>query len=202
MRDPVDKAPAQTGFLSEPMELPGICLFGLFLILLSVGLAYLLWAIWPVPPLDSVSLLGGLVTFRPDIEFRLLVIAALSGALGAFIHSATSFATYVGNRQLIRSWAWWYGLRPFIGMALGLIVYFLLRGGFLSPQAQSSAISPYGVAAISGLAGLFSKQASDKLKEVFEQIFPTGGDQRRRDSLRPDMEDEGATSGGKSEGSP
>jgi hypothetical protein len=47
-------------------------------------------------------------------------------------------------------------------------------------------VNPYGVAALAGLAGLFSKQAMDKLRELFETLFrvaPGEGDDRRRDSL-------------------
>jgi hypothetical protein len=43
----------------------------------------------------------------------------------------------------------------------------------------------YGIAAISGLVGLFSKQATDKLREVFDTAFRVnkGGDSERADNL-------------------
>lgn len=173
---------AQTGYFAEPMGVVGIVVFGLYFVALSAGAVYALWVIWP-DGTASVALLGGAFSFPAGIELRLILVAVLSGALGAFIHGATSFATYLGNRQLKRSWGWWYLLRPFIGMALGLIFYLLVRGGFLSPQTQGSAISPYGVAGLAGLVGLFSKQASDKLKDIFEQVFPTQADQQREDGL-------------------
>jgi hypothetical protein len=44
-------------------------------------------------------------------------------------------------------------------------------------------LSPYGVAAIAGLAGLFSKQATDKLREVFENLFKTDHPPNRTDKL-------------------
>jgi hypothetical protein len=47
-------------------------------------------------------------------------------------------------------------------------------------------VNPYGVAALSGLAGLFSKQATDKLREVFETLFRVArgaGDAQRKDDL-------------------
>lgn len=181
MIDDTDPSDPQEGFLARPMGLPGICLFGLYFAVLSVAAIWLLWAVWPTP--EAASPPGAAVFDDLAIEYRLILIAMLSGALGAFIHGATSFATYLGNRSLKRSWAWWYLLRPFIGMALGLIFYFLVRGGFLSPQADGSQISPFGVAAVAGLVGLFSKQATDKLKDVFEQIFPTDADRRRADPL-------------------
>jgi hypothetical protein len=58
----------------------------------------------------------------------------------------------------------------------------------LSTTSGDSSINPYGVAALAGLVGLFSKQASDKLQEVFETLFQTKrgfGDDLRSDSLSP-----------------
>jgi hypothetical protein len=83
------------------------------------------------------------------------------------------------------SWAWWYVLRPFIGMALAEVVYLSLRGGLLSAtgNAATSAISPYGVAAVTALTGLFSKQATDKLQETFETLFRTQQKVDRKDAL-------------------
>jgi hypothetical protein len=103
------------------------------------------------------------------------------GALGSYIHSATSFADYVGNRRLNRSWVWYYILRTFIGMSVALLFYFVIRGGLLSAGAGADAVSVFGIAAVSGLVGLFSKQATDKLGEVFNTLFRT--EDQRGDKL-------------------
>ncbi len=178
----------QGGFLAQPMGIVGIGVFGLYFVVLSIVSAQLLIGLWPGHT-DPVALFWGLVTVRanPEADSRLTLVALLSGALGSFVHAATSFGTYLGNRQLIRSWAGWYALRPFIGMALALIFYFLIRAGFISPSANETAISAYGVAAVGGLAGMFSKQATDKLQEVFKQLFkpPEAEDQLRGDKLKP-----------------
>lgn len=65
------------------------------------------------------------------------------------------------------------GLRPFIGSALALLVYFAARGGLISGNAGAKDLSPYGIGALAALAGMFSKQATDKLREVFENLFKT-----------------------------
>lgn len=175
----------QEGFLGRPMGVTGILLFGFFFVLLAVGVVQLLIAAWP-DQTGGVMLFGIISIQIPDgVDLRLILIAILSGVLGAFIHAATSFADYLGNRKLKRSWAAWYLLRPFIGMALALLFYFLIRGGFLAPGAAGGAISPYGIAAIGGLAGMFSKNASDKLEQVFKDIFkpPTETEAARGDKL-------------------
>jgi len=164
---------------------------GLYLVLLSIALILLLYMIWPETGKDE----NGVITFGDTWSFfgrvfnisndaRLILIVLLTGALGSYIHAATSFVTFVGNRTLVSSWLWWYFMRPFIGGALALLFYFVIRGGFLSTGADVTNISIFGIAGLSGLVGMFSKNAIDKLREVFETLFKseTGkGDEARKD---------------------
>jgi hypothetical protein len=181
--------------------------FGIYLIVLNLALLYILLRIWPettAPPRAGKVALGGGLEVEVPLEIRYLLIVVVAGALGSYIHLATSFADYVGNRQLIWSWGWWYALRPFIGMALALLIYFLIRGGLVLPSGngQIAALSPYGIAAIAGMAGMFSKQATDKLREVFENFFRTQNPPERRDELksseRSDRQEGQPASGGQS----
>lgn len=66
-------------------------------------------------------------------------------------------------------------LLPFTGAMLAVIFYLVVRGGFFSPQASTETTSPFGFAALSALVGLFSPQATLKLKEVAETIFTRPG---------------------------
>lgn len=160
---------------------------GMYLVVLNVTLIYSLIKIWPTdspPPLMvEITFMYWPYTISLARETLYLLIVALSGALGSYVHLATSFADYVGNRRFVLSWTWYYLLRPFIGMALAVIVYFVLRGGFLLPNGNAASLSPYGVGAISGMAGMFSKQATDKLGEVFENMFKTDKPPERKDKL-------------------
>ncbi len=134
----------------------------------------------------TVRLLFALVTVKVTPSMALLLLVVLTGMLGSLVHAATSFTDFVGNRRFYVSWTAWYLLRPVVGASLAVLLYFAVRGGFLSDGAQSSSINPYGIAAIAGLAGLFSKQATDKLREVFETLFhvsSTAGDAQRKDDL-------------------
>jgi hypothetical protein len=123
--------------------------------------------------------------YSPTPESALLLIVVLAGALGAFLHVATSFSDYVGNRRLMRSWTWFYVLRPLVGAALAVIFYFAILGGLFTSQG-TSALNPYGIAALSALVGLFSKQATNKLQQIFDTAFAVGkgeGDDARADSI-------------------
>jgi uncharacterized membrane protein YeaQ/YmgE (transglycosylase-associated protein family) len=118
---------------------------------------------------------------------RLIMLVIIAGILGSFVHGATSLADYIGNDNFNKSWTWFYLLRPTIGMALALVFYFVIRGGFLTTSGGAKDINPYGIAALAGLVGMFSKQATDKLSEVFTTLFraaPGEGDEKRKGSLK------------------
>lgn len=184
-------ASSSEGQLQSAIPAPGpvgpltILVFEAYFLLLGISMSYALWMIWPYASAPaSVRVFGLVVDFRSDPDARLLLIAMLAGLLGSLVHVTTSFATYLGNRKFYASWIPWYALRPLIGMTLGLLFYLIVRAGLVT-SSGANAVNPFGVAAISGLAGLFSKQTVDKLRDVFEQAFPItkGGDTKRDDNL-------------------
>jgi hypothetical protein len=132
---------------------------------------------------STITLFGSALRFAPSAEVRLIVLVLVSAALGSYIHAATSFADFVGNRRISSSWVWWYVLRMFIGASLALIFYFALRGGLLTAGTGASNISPFGVTAVAAMVGLFSKQATDKLSEVFDTLFRSNKPEERMDKL-------------------
>ena len=142
-----------------------------------------------VPEIIPISFFGrGRGCLQTTFDERLLLLVIVAGILGAFVHGATSLADYIGNNNFNRSWTWFYLLRPAIGMSLALVFYFVIRGGFLSTTGGAADINPYGIAALAGLVGMFSKQATDKLSEVFGTLFraaPGEGDAKRKGSLKP-----------------
>jgi hypothetical protein len=167
-----------------------------YFVSLAVLTFYLLVATWPASEgndlrkLADFSIFGSApLSISSDHRLFLTVIAA--GALGSLIHSITSFADYVGNRSLGKSWIWWLVLRTPIGIALALLFYLVLRGGLIVPSLPSSTLpadttlllNPYGIAAISAMAGMFSKQAIDKLREVFDTLFQAREPVNRADPL-------------------
>jgi hypothetical protein len=142
------------------------------------------------PDSESVKLVGPRTSI-PNEEVRLFLIVAMAGALGSLVHAFRSLYWYVGYRALVRSWLPKYILLPFVGATLGLVFYFVIRGGFFSPQATSEQISPYGFAAVAGLIGMFSEQAAEKLKQVATTLFaetPKGEDQAPPKEEKPEAE--------------
>jgi IPT/TIG domain len=130
----------------------------------------------PNPP---VRLFGA--RLEVDREVRLFLVVALAGALGGLVYALRSLTWYAGNRNLKYSWMMTYYLQPIVGAGLATITYVVLRGGLVvvTTQASPDVVNPFGFAAFGALVGLFSAQAAEWLKRVFEQVFtpaPTGKD--------------------------
>ncbi len=118
-------------------------------------------------------------------EVQLLLIVLAAGALGCLIHGLRSIAVFIGNRNAVSSWFWWYITRPLLGMAMSLIFYSLLRGGFLAgTQADAKVISPFGVLAIGALVGMFTDKAVGKLAEIFDMLFRSKADEANKDTIK------------------
>jgi len=104
-------------------------------------------------------------------EVRLIMLVICAGALGSLVHGIRSVYWYVGNRQLVWSWIPKYLLQPFAGAILSVVFYFVVRGGFFSPQSGFEQTSPFGFAAMAAMVGLFSEQAVLKLQEIAETLL-------------------------------
>jgi len=177
---------------SQEVPWPIKTLLGLFLMGLGLVLLYFMIALWPAVQSaatnahkeKAITWFGW--SYSPTPDAALLILVILVSALGSYVHATVSFTDYVGNRQLARSWIWWYLLRLLVGTSLAVLFYFAIRGGFFGGSTDSTDINPYGVAALAGLVGLFSKQATDKLREIFDTAFrvaPGYGDDARGDSI-------------------
>ena len=116
----LDDPPRATVVTDVPASMVRLLATG-FLIL-AILLVYLLAAFWPVvnpadtnkEPFNNVTLFV-VWNFKIATEIRLIWLVMIAAALGSYVHTVTSFTSYVGNRSLVRSWLWWYALRPAIG---------------------------------------------------------------------------------------
>ncbi len=106
-----------------------------------------------------------------SFEQKMFLLTFLMGAMGSLIHAILSISKRTGEKDFDVSWFWWYLMKPFVGGLMGLMFYFVIRGGILAGSISAENINIYGICGIAGLAGLFSEQANKKLKEVFDTIF-------------------------------
>jgi len=181
------KAPAP----EELVPTPVMWILTVLLAVVVIAAIDVVLSIWPSDatvnvPVTKVPILWGSFLVNITANDRMMLISILMGVIGAMVHAMTSFADFVGNRRLVRSWLPWYFMRPMIGGGLALFFYVGFRAGLLTTSIAQGDINPFGVAAIGGLAGMFSKQATDKLNEVFTTAFKTSaGDQQRGGKLGP-----------------
>jgi hypothetical protein len=168
-----------------PVPRAAIVLFSGIAIVLGLLALYSLWTFWPEGVQDEEaarrpqSVTWFSWHFSLDREFLFFLTVALAGALGGLIHTIRSFTWYAGNRTLVWSWIPYNMLLPVVGALAGTVFYLVLRAGLFSPSTSVEQASPFGFAAVSILAGLFSPQAFEKLKLIAADIFaepPSGED--------------------------
>jgi hypothetical protein len=153
--------------------------YGVYLLVSTVALSVLLVLIWPSAcPGQPAGKICSIWNFTELIEVRLLVIVLVSGALGSSVFAARAYATFRGLKRYDPDWNWWYVMRLPIGMGLALFLYLLIRGGLFTASVGDSeqvlqTANPFGFAAVAALAGMFAKEASDKLEEIFQSLFNT-----------------------------
>lgn len=150
---------------------------GTLLTLALLDIFYIV-AAWPVELPNQPWTSWGLSIYftkeqsLPD-EIRLLIIVILCGALGSLIHALKSFINFTGSQKFKAAWVWWYLLRAPMGALLALVFYFALRGGLLLLTNGNTAadFEVFGIASVATLVGLFTEQATAKLKELFDTLF-------------------------------
>lgn len=103
----------------------------------------------------------------PPSPRMLLWLVILAGALGSTVHAIRSLFWYAGNRELKLSWVAMYILLPLNGATIATVFHLIILGGFVSNASQSW----MGLVGIAALVGLFSQQASLKMKEIANTIF-------------------------------
>ena len=103
---------------------------------------------------------------------RLIILVLLAGGIGGMVHTLRSYVDHTGSRLLVRSWIWWYFFRPFEGAILGLVFFLIVQGGLAGEISTGS--GPFGVIGFAALVGMFSQQATDKLKDIAETILAKG----------------------------
>ena len=122
------------------------------------------------------------------IEF---LVALFAGGLGATVYGIRGWLKHAckAGDFLPRYWPW-YLFRQIEGAVLALIFYLGLKAGILvltvgDEPAVSSELTLWAYAAIGALVGMFSKQAIERLHDVFVVAFgdtedppPPGNDKR------------------------
>jgi len=162
----------------EPMGTHERAMFGFGLLLFGLVVLAQFLALWPAVlgatadgAVDQrLPLLFGLAHVTVVPQVAVLAGVMLAGVLGALAYMTRKFIEHSMKGDLTKRAEWWYILLPVQAAALSAVVYFVLQGGLLGGD-QTTALNPYGIAAIAALVGLFARHAMNKLARVFDEIF-------------------------------
>jgi hypothetical protein len=138
----------------------GFLIVGLFFTLNSIS-----WPDWIMKSLEKA----------PD--FTNSVATMFGAGIGSSLATILAYLEHASDKKDFDvAYVPWYIARPIMGMLLGLIFYFLLREGLLAVVTNNStpeSLSEAGLIGIGALVGMFSKEAIEKLRELFNTVFST-----------------------------
>jgi hypothetical protein len=109
-----------------------------------------------------------LYTCPTGYDKNLFLAVLLAGVLGGTLHAMRSLFWYRGTKTLVRSWILMYILLPFTGGLIAAAFYLIVRAGIFHPEGGSGDLLVIGIAI---LVGMFSDQATEKLKKIGEAIL-------------------------------
>lgn len=142
--------------------------------------AYLLLMVLVPESIDEnaifvLQLLDSQVVMESAVAFLAAGIGAIAATVVSYLQHAASCADWQPR------YIPWYILRPFLGSILGVIFFWLIRGGMLAilPADNSGdylELDLNGLAGACALVGMFSRRAMLKLAEVFRVIFNSRAD--------------------------
>lgn len=166
---------------NKPQYYYGIFALNAFLL---VFLLYVLAGIWPAAaanasgnqtlaqwPMNETVRVFPMGSYTLSGEVTVLLIVMLMGALGALVYTSSALVTRVANKTFDSHWTLWYLVHPLLGSSLAVIFYVLVRGGLVNLSVSTGGLNLYGVAAVAGMVGFSSKEATQKLKDVFNTLF-------------------------------
>lgn len=173
---PAEPALPTRSLASETIKQPSLFWF----IVWPLVFFALLIVVWPKDPQWKTPLgtdgqpIAMLAWVTPEI--RLMLIVMVAAAIGSAVHSAKSYVYFRGMDSYQESWNAWYWLRIPIGVGLALLVYLVFRAGLFAGSMADTAqvkdtVNPFGFAAIAALSGMYSRQAYQKLEEIFNNLF-------------------------------
>src|SRR5205807_2409722 len=98
-------------------------------------------------------------------------VVVASALVGTMIHATGAAIYHAGQKTFDSSWLYWYAGRPLVGVGLALIIYFGIRGGLLTVGTDTKTLNLFGIAAVSGIAGMFTREATEKLQSTADTLF-------------------------------
>ena len=145
-----------------------VTLYLLLMLALFAGLAVAAW----------LDIFGAQVPRLKDGMFKLYLYVACAGGLGALVSCMRGVYWHVAQKDYDTNFVYWYFFRPWVGLILGLVSYFLIAGGLLAFDAATPGDSFRAKAlfvAVAFLAGFCANDFMTKISAVAQVIFQASG---------------------------
>jgi hypothetical protein len=114
---------------------------------------------------DSVHWIGP--DFTATAATSALVLAAVGGVAGSFVHAGSLFAARVGRRTFEVSYFWWYLLRPIESALVAMVFLAAIRSGLTALGTNTTGDGASVLAFLAGaLAGLFTDRVMQRLRGI------------------------------------
>jgi hypothetical protein len=170
-------SPAATAGDSFPSQVALV--IGLWLIALSAASVSALFIV--LRPESGIASTLGLSRLSDrlseDPTVREALVTLIAGCLGSCVTTILGYLKHASvKRDFDRAFSPWYVARPLMGALLALVFYFLVKGGLwatIGEADQSRNLNLWTLAGTGALVGLFSKDAIEKLRELFQTMFST-----------------------------
>jgi len=150
---------------------------GSSLILLAYGAVSTVSLIndWPTkPPGEGKAYTFAYVMWWPHTltaDQGLVLIAFLAGVMGSVLHCLGALYWHCGKSDFKRYWVFFYIYCPPTAGLLAMGLFWLLSAGLFPGGTAAGSTSVYGIAATGFMAGLFSRDAINKLASIAANIF-------------------------------
>jgi hypothetical protein len=157
--------------------------------LAAVGVAAVLTAVWAWAVADRARSANDAVhwigpDFTATAATSALVLAAVGGVAGSFVHAGSLFTARVGRRTFEVSYFWWYVLRPLESAVLAMVFVAAIRSGLLALGADGKDSDTVVLVFLSGaLAGLFTDRVMQRLRGL---LGATKTDQKATEQPAPE----------------
>jgi|GEM_PF-2963099 len=112
-----------------------------------------------------------------DDLMQIMIYIACSGGLGSLAYSMFGYIYHLGKDDFNVDFAWWYIMRPFIGIIYGTFAFLFVAGGLMTLSGASTDANLFLTktvmfyCALAFLAGYAEHQFSLQLKELAEALF-------------------------------
>jgi len=183
VEEPPPAPPVETAFPAGSTGPVALWLI-IFAIVSIAGTLIGLWLHGKPAAVTKSGILGGLNS-GTAVHVVEALISMMAAGVGSCVTTVLGYLSHASvKKDFDSAYVPWYVARPLMGMLLGLVFYFVVRGGLvllMAPAGDGETmenLDPWGVAALGALVGLFSKNAIEKLREIFDTLFRTEADLR------------------------